>query len=154
MDNRDALIGESEDNNGLKNNYYYTRMTGDDVPSNPPQLPISHTGIADSGSSGFFFTDDAPAANQNQHAPTIGVRVANGLAERSIASTTLASEPSLPPAAMQGHVMPSFTNTLIGLGPFIDMGCTVVFSAKGVLVIHPDGHSLLGGWREMTGPRL
>ena len=44
--------------------------------------------------------------------------------------------------------MPSFTNSLIRLGPFVDTGHTVVFTATGVLVIHPDGHSILDGWRE------
>ena len=80
--------------------------------------------------------------------------MANGRAERSIASATLASVPSLPPAAMQGHVMPSFTNSLIGLGPFFNMGCTVVFTATGVSVIHSDGHTLLEGWREDAGAQL
>ena len=67
------------------------------------QLPIAHTGISDSGASGFFFTEDAPTANQDKHAPTIGVRVANGHAERSIATATLASVPSLPASAMLGQ---------------------------------------------------
>jgi hypothetical protein len=80
--------------------------------------------------------------------------VANGRAERSIASATLASVPALSPAAMRGHVMPSFTNSLIGLGPFVDTGHTVVFAATGVSVIRPDGHSILDGWREAAGPRL
>ena len=124
-----VVICESDDSNVLKNNYYYALSTDDKVASNPPQLPISHTGIADSGASGFFFTDYSPTANRNQHAPTIGVRMANGRAEHSIASATLELVPLLPTAAMQGHVMPSFTNSLIGLGPFVDMGCTVVFTA-------------------------
>jgi hypothetical protein len=55
---------------------------------------------------------------------------------------------------MRGHVMPSFTNSLIVLGPFVDMGYTVVFIATGVLVVHPDGHSILNGWREAAGARL
>ena len=50
--------------------------------------------------------------------------------------------------------MPSFTNSLIGLGPFVDMGNTVVFTATGVSVVHPDGHSILDGWREAAGARL
>ena len=50
--------------------------------------------------------------------------------------------------------MPSFIDSLIGLGPFVDTGHTVVFTATGVLVIHPDGHSILDGWREAAGPRL
>ena len=96
-----VVICECDDCNGLKNYYYYALATDDDGASNPPQLPISHTGIADSGASGFFFTYDSPTANRDQHAPTIGVRVANGRTERSIASATLASVPSLPPAAMR-----------------------------------------------------
>ena len=55
---------------------------------------------------------------------------------------------------MQGHVMPSFTNSLIWLGPFVDMGYTVVFTATSVLVVHPDGHSILDGWREVAGAQL
>jgi hypothetical protein len=50
--------------------------------------------------------------------------------------------------------MPSFTNSLIGLGPFVDMGNTVVFTATSVSVVHPDGHSILNGWREEAGARL
>ena len=55
---------------------------------------------------------------------------------------------------MQGHVMQSFTNSLIGLGPFVNMGCTVTFTATGVSVIHPGCHSLLKGCREQVGARL
>ena len=83
------VICDSDNFNVFKNNCYYALATDDKDASNPPQLPISHTGIADSGASGFFFTDDAPTANQDQHAPTIGVRVANRRteAERSVTST-------------------------------------------------------------------
>ncbi len=93
-------------------------------------------------------------ANLNSTAPSIGVRVVNGLPVRSVTSAMLASAPSLPPAAMQGLVMPSFPHTLIGLGPFADLGCQIVFSEHAVLVIHPDGHSILDGLREQDGPRL
>ncbi len=80
--------------------------------------------------------------------------MANGLPERSVASATLASVPSLPPAAIQGHVMPSFPHTLIGLGPFVDLGCSIVFTKTAVNVIDPDGQSILEGWQEQDGPRL
>ena len=83
-----VVVCESDDINELKNNYYYALATDDNNACNPPQLPISHTGIADSGASGFLFTEDAPTANQDQHAPTIGVHVANGHAKRAIASAT------------------------------------------------------------------
>ena len=139
-------------NNCLKNNYYFALSTT--TACNPTQLPLSHTGIADSGASGFYFAPGAPVTDLNPKAPTVGIRVANGRPERSGASATLASAPSLPPAAMQGHVMPSFPHTLIGLGPFADMGCRITFTKTEVSVIDPDGHTILQGWRERDGPRL
>jgi hypothetical protein len=80
--------------------------------------------------------------------------MANGHPERSVARATLASVPSLSSSSMQGHVMPSFTHTLIGLGPFADQGCTIVFTKTAVTVYHPDSHPLLSGWQELDGPRL
>jgi len=55
---------------------------------------------------------------------------------------------------MSGHVMPSFPHTLIGLGPFADLGCNIVFTKTSVIVHHPDGHPILSGWWDETGPRL
>jgi hypothetical protein len=139
-------------NDLCQNNYYFALSTPSSC--NPTNLPTSHTGIADSGASGNYFASNAPVANLNPTAPSVGVRVANGLPVRSVASATLASAPSLPPAAMQGHAMPSFPHTLIGLGPFADLGCQIIFSKHAVLVIHLDGHSILNGWREQDGPCL
>jgi hypothetical protein len=66
-----------EDINCLKNNYYFALSTTS--ASKSTQLPPSHTGIADSGASGFYFAPGAPMANLNHKAPTVGVCVANGL---------------------------------------------------------------------------
>ncbi len=55
---------------------------------------------------------------------------------------------------MQGHVMPSFHHTRIGLGPFANLGCQIVFTKTAMSVIHPDRHTILEGWREVDGPRL
>jgi hypothetical protein len=147
-----ANVVYRDTNDMCNNNYYFALSTPSSC--NPTNLPPSHTGIANSSASGIYFASNAPVANLNPMAPSVGVRVANGLPVRSVASATLASAPSLPPAAMQGHVMPSFSHTLIGLGPFANLGCQIVFSKHTVLVIHPDGHSILDGWREQDGPRL
>jgi hypothetical protein len=129
--------------NLLKNNYYFALST---TPTcNPTHLPISHTGIADSGASGFYFAPDVPVANLNPNAPPVGVRVENSHPERSVASGTLASASSLPPAGMQGHVMPSFPHTLFGLGPFANFSCQIVFTKTAVSAIYPEGHSILEG---------
>ncbi len=141
-----------DENNCLKNNYSFALST---TPAcNPTKLTPSHTGIANSGASGFYFAPSAPVVNLNPKAPVVGVQVVNGLPERSVASVTLASTPLLPPAVMQGHVMPSFPHSLIGLGPFTNLGCQIVFTTTAVSVIHPDGHSILEGWQEQDGPRL
>jgi hypothetical protein len=141
-----------DDNQLLKNNYYFALSA---TPAcNPTQLPSSYTGIANSGASGFYFAPGAPISNLNPQAPVVGVRVANGLPEQSVASATLASAPPLPPAAMQGHVMPYFPHTLICLGPFVNLGCQILFTMTAVSVIHPDGHTILEGWREVYSPHL
>jgi len=55
---------------------------------------------------------------------------------------------------MQGHAMPSFPHTLVGLGPFANQGCQIIFTNKDVSVRNPQGVCILKGWREETGARL
>jgi hypothetical protein len=50
--------------------------------------------------------------------------------------------------------MPSFPHTLIGLGPFANRGCKIVFDKTLVTVYHSDGHTILSDWRDINGPRL
>ena len=38
-----------------------------------------------------------------------------------------------------GYIMPSFTSTLIGVGPIYDADCKVLFTKKYVVVISPEG---------------
>jgi hypothetical protein len=122
-----ANIVYCNNSNLCKINYYYALAT-EFVPNLPPTLPARHTGIADSSSNGHYFALDAPVANYNPQAPTVGVRVANGRPKRSLASATLASATALPSAALSGHVMPNLPHTLIGLGPFANQDCMIVFT--------------------------
>ena len=128
-------------NDLCKNTYYFALSTPSSC--NPTHLPYFHTGITDSGATGFYFAPGAPIVNPNPKALFVGVRAANGLPERSVASMTLASAPSLPPAAMQGRVMPSFIHIFIGLGLFAGLGCAIVFTKTAVNIIHPYGHNIL-----------
>jgi hypothetical protein len=141
------------DNNDLcKNNHHYALSS--DCNQNPPTSTQLQTGIADSGASGFYFAPGAPVANYNPAAPKVGVRVANGCPKSLVASTTLASVPSLPQDSMVGHVMPAFPHSLIGLGPFANQDCTIVFNKTTVTVYDASGHTILAGWREQTGAGL
>ena len=148
-----ANLAVTDNFNSCKNNYYCA-LASEYAPNPLPNILPSHTGIADSGASRFYFAPNAPVTNYNPLALTIGVRVANGLPKRSVASATLALASSLPRVAMSGHVMPSFPHTNIGLGTFADQGCTIAFTATTVTVYHPNGHPVLSGWRDQTGPRL
>jgi hypothetical protein len=103
-----------------KYNYYYALGTELD-PNTPPMLPAHHTSIADSSSNGHYFVPDAPVANYNPQAPTIGVCMANSYPECLVANATLVSATTLHLAALLGHVMPNFPHTLIGLGPFAEL---------------------------------
>ncbi len=90
-----ANLAVTDNSNLCKNNHYYA-LASEYIPNPPPHIQPSHTGIADSGASSFYFAPNAPVANYNSLAPTIGVRVANGLPKRSVASATLALVSSLP----------------------------------------------------------
>ena len=50
--------------------------------------------------------------------------------------------------------MPSFTNTLIGVGPICDADCTFIFTKKDVTVLSPKSKAIITGWREKKLPRL
>jgi hypothetical protein len=104
--------------------------------------------------SGFYFGLDAPVNNNDATVPTIEVQVANGTPVQSIASAKLALVPNLPASSQIGHVMASFPHSLIGLAPFVDAGCQVLFTKTLVITFDQDGKAILVGWRETTGPRL
>jgi hypothetical protein len=80
--------------------------------------------------------------------------MANGSPNCSVASATLSSTSALSPAAMLGHVMPLSPHFIIGLGPFTNQGCRIIFDKETVTVFHPDGHAILEGWHELDGPQL
>ena len=44
--------------------------------------------------------------------------------------------------------MPSFTNTLVGVGPICDADYIVVFTKQYVTVFSPKGKQIITGWRE------
>jgi hypothetical protein len=120
-----------------RNNYYYAVLI-ESAPTPPSTFPHQHTGIADSGSSSFYFSCGALVANYNPRALTVSITVANQCPNHSVASATLASISALPPAIMSGYVMPSFSHTLIGLDPFAIQGCKIVHVTPRCLVFGND----------------
>ena len=74
--------------------------------------------------------------------------------QRQLSVTTAEHQiPNLPDAFPRtGHVMPGFQQTLIGIGPICDAGCTVTFSANDVVVHDADKRAILSGTRNPEEP--
>ncbi len=118
--------------------------------SNPSNLPVNHTGAADTRASGIYFTKHTPVNHRNTSAPSIRVGTANGTIPCSSASAQLKLT-NLPPFALQGHVMPSFTRTLVGIAPLCDANLTVIFTNHDVKAINQAGATILEGGRNPGG---
>ena len=53
-----------------------------------------------------------------------------------------------------GYIMPSLTNTLVGVGPICDADCTVLFAKHDVTVLFPESKPILTGCIEKDMPKL
>ena len=117
-------------------------------------LRRADTAILDSGATGFYFSADAPVTDINTNGPAILVGTASG--QRHSSTITAAHQlPDLPADFPRtGHVMKGFRDTLLGLGPICDAGCTVTFDDKAVTIKDREGRTVLSGWRDDDGPRL
>ena len=75
----------------------------------------------------------------------IRVGTANGQVANSTAMATLPVPQVKSDFPTKSYIMPTFTNTLIGVGPLYDADCTVVFKKKDVTVLSPKGEPILQG---------
>ena len=117
-------------------------------------LPQHHTGIVDSGATHIYIAPSAPYSQPNKKATPITVGTANG---KMVKSEATATPPILQLAAdfpTTGYIMPSFTNTLIGIGPICNAYCKVLFTKKDVVVISLEGKTILTGRREKNLPKI
>jgi hypothetical protein len=120
--------------------------------SNPSNLPVNYTGIADTRASGIYFTKNAPVNYRNTSAPSIHVGIANGTIPGSSTSAQLKLT-NLPPSACQSHVMPTFTRTLFSIAPLCDTNLTVIFSKHDIKAINQAVATILEGWRDCSEAR-
>ncbi len=86
-----------------KNNNYYA-LSIEPAPTPTSTFPHQHMGIADSGSSSFYFSCGAPVANCNPCAPAVSITVANGAP--NILSQALLWPPFLHCPHQQWQAMP------------------------------------------------
>ncbi len=118
--------------------------------SNPSNLPFNYTGIADTGASGIYFTKQTPVNHRNTSAPSICSGTVDGTIACYSASAQLKLT-NLLPSACQGHIMPSFTRTLVSIAPLCDANLTVIFTKHDVKAINQAGATILEGWHDPSG---
>ena len=100
-------------------------------------LPQQKTGIVDSGATHLYISPTAPHGPPDTSSATIKVGTANVQVGTSAAKAALSIPQLAADFPTTGYIMPSFTNTLIGVGPICDANCTVVFKKKDVTVLSP-----------------
>ena len=93
-------------------------------------LPQQHIVIVVSGATHLYIAPAAPHGPPDKNAATIKVDTVNGHVEKSSAKATLPMPELTADFPTTGYIMPSFTNTLIGVGPICDAKCTFVFNKK------------------------
>ena len=99
----------------------------------------------DSGATYLYIAPTAPHGPPDTSAATIKVGTANRKVETPAAKSTLPIPQLTADFPTTGYIIPSFTNTLIGVGPIFDANCTVVFKKKDVTLISPEGKKILTG---------
>ena len=91
----------------------------------------------DSGATRLYIAPDTPHGPPDTRSATIKVVTANAQVEMSAEKATLIITQLASDFPTTGYIMPSFINTLIGVGPICDANCTVVFNKKDETVLSP-----------------
>ena len=104
-----------------------------------------YTGIAYTGASHLYIAPQALHGPINTVAPKIHLGTSNGQVVSSSATATLPIPQQGHNIPCEGHIMPTFTNTLVGIGPIYDAGCTFTFTSKDVTVYSVIGLPILTG---------
>ena len=108
----------------------------------------------DSGATHLYIAPNAPSGQLDTTAKKISIGTANLQVAISTAKATLPIPQLAADFPTMGYIMPTFTNTLIGVGTICDANFTVVFRKEDVTVMSPDGKPILQGWREKKFPHI
>ena len=121
---------------------------------NENSLPTEQRGIVDSVATHLYIAPNSSYGQLDTTASKIRLVTANGQVAISTSKSTLPIPQLDADFPTTGYIMPTFTNTLIGVGSICDENFTVVFRKEDVTVMSPEGKPILQGWREKKLPRL
>ena len=136
--NKEKLQYEASLSCSPTNNAYVSNKTD-------KHLPPEQTGLVDSGSTHIYIAPNAPYEKMDTTGKNIRVGTANGQVANSTTMATLPIPQVKEYFLTKGYIMPTFTNTLIGVGPICDADCTVVFKKEDVTVLSPKVEPSLQG---------
>ena len=115
---------------------------------NENSLLQEHTGIVDSGATHLYIAQNAPHGTLDTGTTKIRAGTENGQVATSAAKATLPIPQLKAEFPTTRYIIPTFTNTLIGICPICDANCTIVFKKQDVTVLSPEGKPILQGWIE------
>ena len=146
-------------NNGINEKALTSLQLSRTLPAIPPPITYAEavvantsTAVVDSSASNIYFAKDAAICNFDSSTPKVNVGTATGQVQRSTWTAEL-NLPSLPANfPTKGHIMPSFKNTLLGIGKICDADCKVVVTKEAVVVYNAQQQPIISGWRETSGP--
>ena len=97
--------------------------------------------LIDTGSTGHYFTVDAPIQHITIATDPLKVKVAN---QQYIHSTHKAELPidGLPKAARMVHIFPELGHSLLAIAPLCDHGCQVKLTKQNCTITLPNGSQL------------
>ena len=110
-------------------------------------------GILDSGATHFYIAPLSLHGPPNTSASQISVGIDTGHVESSPTTATLPIQHLAEDFPTTRYIIPSFTNTLVGVRPICDVDCTVLFTKKDVTVLSPGDKPILTGLREKNNCR-
>ena len=84
---------------------------------------------ADTGTTGHYLTLDLPCSNIQQDVHPLPIQMPNGEIIKST-HTALLYHPDLPLHALQAHLFPGITNSLMSIGTLYNHGCEAIFNDK------------------------
>ena len=117
-------------------------------------LQPEKAGIVYSGAAHIYIAPNAPYEKMDTTGKQIKAGTENGQVANSAAMATLPIPQVNADFPTKGYIMPTFTNTLIGVGSTCDANFTVVFKKEYVTVLSPKGEPILQARREDKIPLL
>ena len=122
-------------------------------PTNPSNIPLCDTGIADSESSEIYFSLDAPLTIIYPMPPKAHVDTATGTIQHSVGRGKI-SIPQISEEIQTVHLIPTLKHTIIVIGKICDANCKVTFTKDDVAVYDKQDKPILKGWRERIGAKM